>query len=455
MAHPEQLNPRKDMLSPTMPSLAEAPPDPVPASDTANRKNMMLLIQLRWIAVGGQIATIAFVRLALGITLPLMLMALVLAGLVLLNLGGFLWLRTHRAVSSRALLMVLVLDVVALTAQLWLSGGATNPFAALYLLQVTLAAVLLDGRSTWLVVALTCANFAGLAVFSEPLMLPDRYRGDMFSLHIVGMLVCFGLDAALLVVFMARITTNLRERDANLAAMKQREAEEDHIVRMGLLATGAAHELGTPLASIAVILGDWRRMPTIAADADLGQEVEEMQAAVQRCKAIVTGILLAAGEARGEGPVVTSVKAFLNEIVADWRAARATTALTYENRFGADLPIVSDPALKQVLCNVLDNALEASPDWVGFFAHRVGDTLVLEISDAGAGFAPEMLAQFGKPYQSSKGKPGGGLGLFLVVNVVRKFGGTVEAHNLAGRGAVVTLHLPLDALALGAPDHVD
>ncbi len=289
------------MLSPTMPSLAEAPPDPVPASDTANRKNMMLLIQLRWIAVGGQIATIAFVRLALGITLPLMLMALVLAGLVLLNLGGFLWLRTHRAVSSRALLMVLVLDVVALTAQLWLSGGATNPFAALYLLQVTLAAVLLDGRSTWLVVALTCANFAGLAVFSEPLMLPDRYRGDMFSLHIVGMLVCFGLDAALLVVFMARITTNLRERDANLAAMKQREAEEDHIVRMGLLATGAAHELGTPLASIAVILGDWRRMPTIAADADLGQEVEEMQAAVQRCKAIVTGILLAAGEARGPG----------------------------------------------------------------------------------------------------------------------------------------------------------
>jgi two-component system sensor histidine kinase RegB len=432
-----------------------APVDLPPPLATANRKNMMLLVQLRWIAVVGQIGTIAFVRLALDITLPLRQMALVLAGLVLLNAVSYLWLRTRRAVNNRAILAALIFDVVALTAQLWLSGGATNPFAALYLLQVTLAAVLLDARSTWLVVALTGVSFGGLAVFPEPLLLPDRFAGEMFTLHIIGLLVCFGLDAALLVVFVGRMTKNLRERDAHLAALKQREAEEDHIVRMGLLATGAAHELGTPLASLAVILGDWRRMPTIAADAELAQEVEEMQAAVLRCKAIVTGILLAAGEARGEGPVVTTVKSFLNEIVKDWRTARATAALTYENRFGADLPIVSDPALKQVLFNVLDNAFEVSPDWVGFYATREDDALVLEISDAGRGFAPEMLDQFGKPYQSSKGKPGGGLGLFLVVNVVRKFGGTVTARNLAGRGAVVTLNLPLEALALGAPDHVE
>jgi two-component system sensor histidine kinase RegB len=437
-----------------IPFVSAAPPDLPQASDTANRKNMMLLIQLRWIAVVGQIVTIALVRLALGIPLPLVLMSLVLAGLVLLNAAGSVLLRTRTMVSNRAILMALVIDVVALTAQLWLSGGATNPFVSLYLLQVTLAAVLLDAQSTWLVVALACINFAGLAVFAEPLMLPDRYRGEMFTLHIAGMLVCFVLDAALLVFFVARVTGNLRERDANLAAMRQREAEEDHIVRMGLLATGAAHELGTPLASLAVILGDWRRMPAITTNADLFQEVEEMQTAVLRCKTIVTGILLAAGEARGEGPAVTSVKTFLNEITDEWRAARPTAMLRYENRFGVDLPIVSDPALKQVLFNVLDNAFEASPHWIGFFAYREADALVLEISDAGAGFAPEMLAQFGKPYQSSKGKLGGGLGLFLVVNVVRKFGGLVQARNLDGRGATVALRLPLDALTIGAHGHV-
>ena len=429
-----------------------------PASNTANRKNMILLIQLRWIAVVGQIVTIAVVQLGFGIALPLIPMSLVLAALVLRNLLSFAWLRKRTEVSDHTLLAVLVLDVAALTAQLWLSGGATNPFVSLYLLQLTLAAVLLNTRSTWFVVGLTCAAFAALTVFYRPLALSDEQMSHMFSLHIAGMLVCFVLDAALLVVFVTRIMRNLRERDAHLAELKQHAAEEDLIVRMGLLATGAAHELGTPLASLSVILGDWRRMPAIAADADMAQEVTEMQAAVQRCKAIVTGILLAAGEARGEAPAVTTVKEFLDDLVEEWRVGRAGAGpayggLAYENRFGVDLPIISDPGLKQIVFNVLDNAFEASPDWVGFAAERDGETLVLEVADSGPGFAPEMLAQFGKPYQSSKGRLGGGLGLFLVVNVVRKLGGVVRARNRSGRGAVVALHLPLSALSAGSRGH--
>jgi two-component system sensor histidine kinase RegB len=222
---------------------------------------------------------------------------------------------------------------------------------------------------------------------------------------------------------------------------------------MGLLASGAAHELGTPLASLSVILGDWRRMPVIASSPELLQEVEEMQAAVKRCKSILTGVLLSAGEARGESPRVTTVNTFVDELVAEWRAARSPTSLDFTNAFGADLAIVSDSTLKQVVFNVLDNAYDSSPTWVGVFVERDGDTLVIRISDRGPGFAPQMLSQFGKPYQSSKGKPGGGLGLFLVVNVVRKLGGSVSASNRSGGGAAVTLKLPLAALALGAHPH--
>ena len=424
-----------------------------PAPDTANAKNMMLLIQLRWIAVIGQVVTVAVVRLGFGIALPLGPMAAVLAALVLLNLGSAYWFGRRDEASSHDLLIVLILDVMALSVQLWLSGGATNPFASLYLIQVTLAAVLLDAASTWLVVAFTCASFAALALSYRPLVLPPGHQGDMFQLHIAGMLVCFLLDAALLVVFVTRITRNLNERDARLAALKQHAAEEDHIVRMGLLAAGAAHELGTPLASISVILGDWHHMPVIAGNPELAQELEEMQAAIQRCKAILTGILLASGEARGEAPSVTSVNDFIDAIAEEWRAGRAGAVLAYENRFGADLAIVSDSALKQIVFNVLDNALEASPDWVRLAAARDGETLVLAVADRGPGFDPAMLARLGKPYQSSKGRLGGGLGLFLVVNVVRKLGGAVRAENRAGGGAVVSLHLPLSALAMG-PDHV-
>src|SRR3546814_8697864 len=94
----------------------------------------------------------------------------------------------------------------------------------------------------------------------------------MFSLHLTGMLACFLLDAVLLVVFVTRVSRNLRERDAHVAAMRQHAAEESHIVRLGLLASGAAHELGTPLSSLSVILGDWRRMPAVAGDTDLAQD---------------------------------------------------------------------------------------------------------------------------------------------------------------------------------------
>jgi two-component system, sensor histidine kinase RegB len=250
-----------------------------------------------------------------------------------------------------------------------------------------------------------------------------------------------------------RINRNLRDRDAGLAALRHHAAEQDHIVRMGLLASGAAHELGTPLASLSVILSDWRRMPALASDAELSQDLGEMETALQRCKSIVTGILLSAGEARGEGSAPTTVAAFLTALVSEWRTTRPSAMLYFRNAFGADLAIVSDIALKQAIFNVLDNAAEVSRDWIELMAERKADRLVLSVTDRGPGFAPEMLSHIGKPYQSTKGSSGSGLGLFLVFNVVRKLGGVVTARNRPDIGAAVRLELPLATLAIG--DHLD
>ncbi len=120
----------------------------------------------------------------------------------------------------------------------------------------------------------------------------------------------------------------------------------------------------------------------------------------------------------------------------------------YRNLFGEDLAIISDSALKQTLGNVLDNALEASPHWVGLEVSRRDDTLIVSVMDQGAGFPDAMLRDLGRPYQSTKGRPGGGLGLFLVFNVVRTLGGNISAGNRPQGGAVVTLTLPLSALTI-------
>lgn len=416
--------------------------------NATGHKNMLLLIQLRWIAVVGQITTIVVVSLGLGVNLPLPQMLAVLACLIAFNIGSHLRWQESRSVPNKDLFFALLVDVASLTAQLHFSGGATNPFAFLYLMQVILSAVLLKPSLTWIFVAITSVCLGGLAVISKPLTLLLDEPHNFPHLYILGMLICFMLNAALLVIFITRIMRNVRARDAQLADLRQRAAEEEHIVRMGLLASGAAHELGTPMATMSVILGDWRHMPEFNKNADLQEEIAEMQAQLQRCKTIVSGILLSAGEARGESSVKTTLNTFLNDLAREWRTIRPVVSFEYDNHIAQDRPVVFDSALKQMIFNVLDNAYEASPHWVKFEAMRKADVLQLTITDTGPGFAPAMLAQLGKPYQSSKGRPGGGLGLFLVVNVARTLGGSVTARNRDEGGAIVELILPLSAIAL-------
>jgi two-component system sensor histidine kinase RegB len=253
-------------------------------------------------------------------------------------------------------------------------------------------------------------------------------------------------------MFVTRINGNLRAQDANLAEIRRQAVEEDHIVRIGMLASGAAHELGTPLSSLSVILGDWRRIDAIARDPDLVRDVEEAQAEVQRCKAIVTSILLSSGDLRGEESAATTVRALFDRAIADWSAARDFSHARYVDRFGPDLPIVSDVVLQQAVFNLLDNAAEVSPAGIAVALSRKDDSLELTVRDDGPGFAAEQLANLGKPYNSSKPELGRGLGLFLVGNVARKLGGTLTAHNLPITGAEVTLRLPLTSIRLQGDD---
>ncbi|WP_198084314.1 ATP-binding protein [Variovorax sp. E3] len=433
-----------------------APRAGVASLDNATgHQNMQQLIQLRWFAVVGQVVTILVVHYGFAIRLPLDHMLQVLTCLALFNMVSLLRSRSHRRVTNGELFLALLVDVATLTAQLYLSGGATNPFVFLFLLQVTLGAVLLKPWSTWTIVVITSICFAGLALFSRPLALPLDHNRGLWSPYIQGMLVCFALNAALLVIFITRISRNLRARDARLADMRQRASEEEHIVRMGLLASGAAHELGTPLATLAVILGDWRRLPHFSSDPELLTEVAEMELQIQRCKSIVSGILLSAGEARGESSEETTVSTFLDDLIEEWRTTRPIEDFEYDNHFGRDLPMVSDSALKQMICNVLDNALEASPHWLRLEAANDADALTITVTDAGPGFLPAILKEFGKPYQSSKGRPGGGLGLFLVVNVARTVGGRVAAGNRPEGGAIVKITLPLAAIVLEEEEDED
>lgn len=433
-----------------MPTLS---PDTTQTPDRqAGRSNLQQLVQLRWLAAAGQAATIATVHGALGIQLPLREMLGLLAALLLFNL--MCWLRSRnlrgKLVGNAELFAGLMVDVGLLAGQLYYAGGITNPFIFLFLLQVAVGAVLLHPRYIWATVAVTGMAFIALTQWHRPLVFPDQISAQLPTHYIGGLLICFALNAGLLVIFIQRIVLNLRQRDARLASLRQRAAEEEHIVRMGLLASGAAHELGTPLATLSVILGDWSHMAPFAGDPELREEIEEMQLQLRRCKNIVSGILMSAGETRAEAPELTRLHTFLDGLVADWRRTRPVEAFHYERQALADRIIFSDTALKQMVDNVLDNALEAAPRGALTLIASCDEEsgwLEIAVRDEGPGFSEEMLERFGTPYQSSKGKPGGGLGLFLSVNVARTLGGRILARNRAEGGAEVIMQLPLAALS--------
>lgn len=411
----------------------------------ANRRNMLLLIQLRWLAVAGQIATILMVDYVMGIPLPIVWLLAAPAGLVLVNLISAPLAARQAEVEDRSLMIALLTDVAALTWLLFLTGGAANPFAALYLLQVVLGAVLLAPIYAWALIAVTTLCFAGLGLHSRPLNLPPAREGSLLGLYLQGSLICFVLMAVLLVLFVTRISQNLRERDAAVAAMRQQTAEHDHIVRLGLLASGAAHELGTPLASLSVILSDWKRMPALTQDADLAQDMATMQAEVERCKAIVTGILLSAGEARGLAPQRTTLRAFVADVVASWSGDGV--AVEIHDELSQNPAIIADPALRQVLGVLFDNAVEAGARRIAVTIAQADEVLSIAVRDDGPGFAASVLQAWGKPYNSTKPRAGAGLGLFLLMNVVRSLGGRVDASNPPAGGAEVRLSLPLSALS--------
>jgi two-component system sensor histidine kinase RegB len=245
----------------------------------ANRKNLLQLLKLRTIAIIGQIFTILFTHYTLGFALPLSEMFAVLGLISVVSLVRFF----QKKVTDRTIFIELIFDIIALTAQLYFSGGASNPFVSLFLLQVIIGAILLEKFYPWLIALITVACYVWLGFYNQGLEQHHHHHGDSFGLHLQGMLISYILAAILLLVFITQMSRNLRERD--------------QMMRLAMLATSAAHELGTPLSTISVVIGDWKK---IVHDQGLKKDIDLIDSQLVRCKKIISSILSESGNKRVE-----------------------------------------------------------------------------------------------------------------------------------------------------------
>ncbi len=271
-----------------------------PSSDIS----LTWLLRLRWITVAAQTAAILVsLRLLPGELSPLPLLGLVALG-ALSNLFLQLRLRQPGAVHPSLPGLVLGLDILLLTGLLYLSGGPANPFTAIYLVHVTLAAVVMRGVWAWALGALAIAGFGLLFFWNVHVHSLAHMNHDEggISLHLVGMWVAFAITAGLIAAFVGRVTEALRQRDEELAALRDLSARQARLAALTTLAAGVAHELGTPLGTIAIAAKELQRAAEALGlvDGDIPQDAALIRSEVDRCRRILDQLADPSGTSLGE-----------------------------------------------------------------------------------------------------------------------------------------------------------
>lgn len=409
--------------------------------------NLRRLFILRSIAIAGQALAIAVAVGMFDTPLPVAPMAAVIAALMAVNLRTWMRLRNHASVSDAELFAELLADVAALTALLYLSGGSTNPFVSLYLLPLSIAAIALPPRYAWTMAVLTMVCYSALMFLYRPLGDGHEMHGNSFNLHVLGMWVNFLVSAVLIAAFVAGMSMSIRTRNRQLAAARERALRDEQVLALGTFAAGAAHELGTPLSTIAVLTRELER--DHAAIPGLREDLALLRTQVDNCKRIITELTAAAGRARAGDAAPESVEKFLLGVVERWSLIRPQVRPRVLVAGTGPAPeIVSEDTVRQTLVNILNNAADASPQDVEVEGRWDTQDLTIEVRDRGPGVSTEAASRAGRSPFSTKSE-GRGIGLFLANATIERLGGSVTLFNRDGGGGCTRVQIPLARLVAG------
>jgi two-component system sensor histidine kinase RegB len=425
---------------------------PTPTDRGSDRINFSWLVRLRWGAVAGQICTIAVVATAMKVALPLLPLLALVGVEAITNVLCVLRLRSARPISAALVAAVTAFDVLVLTGLLMFSGGAYNPFSFLYLVNIALAAVVLQPRWTWalLVLAAVCSGL----VFSGVAFAPGGGDDAMVTAHahhlethLQGMWIAFLVAAGFIVYFVLRVRRSLAERESDLAAERATATRNERLTSLATLAAGAAHELATPLATIGMVAKELdRHIRNHLPDPQAIEDVGLIRAQVERCRAILDQMSVDAGAPRADASRQLAVADLFEAALGDLGA---------RDRVSVDLPASAEGfvfegplrALAQALRGTIKNALEASGEAARVELRASADSgtqqVRIEVVDRGSGMSADTLARAGEPFFTTKepGK-GMGLGLFLTRTVFERLGGGMRLESRAGDGTRVILTLP-------------
>ncbi|WP_036248496.1 ATP-binding protein [Methylobacter sp. BBA5.1] len=441
-----------------------------PKSEISARQNLKWLFILRNLMIVSEAGLVFISIYGLNIRLPQEQLWLVILSIAAVNLYTWMRLQTEDPVTELEIFSQLAIDVFGIASLLYLTGGASNPIIWMFLLPLIITAIMLPQSYAWYMVILTTSMYTILIGYNIPLPSiephmpnPDLMPMDMarydslqkmhamsdkhyFNLHMFGMWFGFVFSAGLVAFFVVELAKTLRDQERYLAEARENALRDERVVSLGTLAASAAHDMGTPLGTIAIVAHELEQEYPIHRFPDLHDKVLIMQEQIDRCKAALSVMSASAGEMRAESGRVMPLTEYIDSVLNQWRTHKPGVKL---NLFinpcvAADAKIIAERTLTHSIVNILNNAAEASPPELGIEFHASWDMNLahIKIRDYGPGLPPELVGLAGKQPVISK-KHGLGVGLFLTYSTINRLGGKIYFYNLESGGACVEITLPL------------
>lgn len=432
----------------------------LPKSGISARDNLRWLFILRNLMISGQVILILFVAHGLKIPLPHEPLWLVIIAIAAVNLYTWLRLQTDTPVTELEVFSQLSLDVLAIASLLYLTGGATNPVIWIFLLPLIITAVILPQEYTWYMVVLTILMYTILIAYHLPLPAIEPYPmthahkqhsigpedEHYFNLHIIGMWCGFVLSAGLVAYFVVGLSKTLRERERNLSVARENELRNERVVSLGSLAASAAHDMGTPLGTMAIIIHEIEQTYPEHRFPGMHEKMRIMKNQIVRCKEALSVMSASAGELRAESGKAMEAVDYIDLVLNQWRSQRPDVKLNLFVDPGTHFSarIIAEQTLTLALINILNNAADATPTKRGIDIHvQWSDhSMNLKIRDYGKGINPEIAELIGKLPITDKNE-GMGVGLFLTYSTISRIGGKIDIYNMEDGGACTEITLPL------------
>ncbi|MEZ6154007.1 MAG: ATP-binding protein [Pirellulaceae bacterium] len=419
--------------------------------------------QLRWVAVAGQLLTLVFVAWGLKIALPIWELLALIGVTASTNMGYALWLRvlwqrglerSERLPTDQVVSTLMLVDIVVLTGMLYLSAGMANPFALFYFVNIAVAGAIIAPAWAWSVWATTVAGVMLLSIRSQSLVDLDSFNilsadqtdpAVIWTIPKIGFFVSFATCGGVITYFITILTGELKQREQALKDAEDARIRNRQLAALTTLAAGAAHELASPLSTIAVVAKELSRaLEKQSVPEAVSKDVALIRSELDRCRQILDRMTSTAGEAAGEKLQTISIEIFLNETLVGLREPeRVVVEIAPEAREQVNLLPVQ--AAAQAIRNLLQNALDASgaESLVRLLAEPSSQGWKICVVDRGSGMTPEILQRIGEPFFTTK-EPGRGMGLgmHLTQNVIRRLDGSLTFDSRPGQGTTATVVLP-------------